>query len=129
MTRCILAISRRDADAAVSAGSFDEVFLWSRSDASSFTGSLSPYLENLGSVNPRNVDLVRIALGVLAADRSVLREGGGSSWNTRDITLTVQVQDPAAWSGAAGNLARLVGFLSGDRWTFLFEQAPDDDIK
>src|SRR5487761_850387 len=129
MTRCLLAISERDADAAITAASFDEVFLWSRSARSSFTGSLSPHLESLGPVNPRNVDLVRIALGVLAADRSVLREGGGASWNTRDLELTVQVDDPAAWSGVAGELAKLVGFLSGDRWVFTFIQAPADNVE
>lgn len=129
MTRCFLAISEQDADAAISGGTFDEVFLWSRSAKSSFTGSLSPYLESLGQVNPRNVDLVRIALGVLASDRSVLREGGGASWNTRDLDLTVQVDDPIAWLSVADELAALVGFLSGDRWTFTFTQAPADSVE
>lgn len=126
MTSCLLAISEQDADGALAAGSFDEVFLWSRLATSTFTGSLSPHLEHLGPINPRNVDLVRIALGVLAADRSVLREGGGSSWNTREFELTVQVHDPAVWTAVADDLARLVGFLSGDQWTFTFTQAPAD---
>lgn len=129
MSRCLLAISEQYADTALTAGSFDEVFLWSRSAKSTFTGSLSPYLEHLGPINTRNVDLVRIALGILAADRSVLREGGGSSWNTREFELTVQVHDPAAWDVVADDLATLVGFLSGDRWTFVFAQAPDDIIE
>lgn len=129
MTRCLLTISETEADAAITAGSFDEVFLWSRSARSSFTGTLSPYLESLGPVNPRNVDLVRIALGVLATDRSVLREGGGASWNTRDLELTVQVDDPTTWSGVVDELATLVGFLSGDRWAFTFTQAPADAVE
>lgn len=129
MTCCFLSISEQDADAAIDADSFDEVFLWSRSTKSTFTGNLSPHLENLGEVNPRNLDLVRIALGALAADRSVLREGGGANWNTRDLELTVQVDDPTVWTGVAGELAALVGFLSGDRWTFAFTQAPADDIE
>ncbi|MDN5769217.1 MAG: 7-cyano-7-deazaguanine synthase [Humibacillus sp.] len=129
MTRCLLTVSEADADAAITAASFDEVFFWSRSARSSFTGTLSPYLESLGPVNPRNVDLVRIALGALATDRSVLREGGGASWNTRDLELTVQVDDPTTWSGVAGDLAILVGFLSGDRWAFTFTQAPADTVE
>src|SRR5690349_2067136 len=111
MTRCYLVISEKDAEEANSAGSFDEVFLWSRSGKSSFTGSLSPDLQTLGPVNPYNVDLVRLALGVLAADRSVLRERGGSNWNTREFELTVQVNDPDAWTNVSGELAALVGFL------------------
>ncbi|MFE7422119.1 hypothetical protein [Rhodococcus sp. NPDC057529] len=128
MTRCLLAISEQAADDAMTAGTFDEVFLWSRSARSTFTGTLSPYLESLGEVNPRNVDLVRIALGVLAADRSVLREGGGASWNTRSFELHVQVGDAQAWAREASNLATLVGFLTGDYWTFEFTQAAADDI-
>jgi hypothetical protein len=129
MTRAFLVISEQDADAAMAAGTFDEVFLWATSSRSSFTGGLSPYLECLGEVNPRNVDLVRIALGVLATDRSVLREGGGASWNARDLELTVQVADPVAWSTFASELAALVGFLSGDRWTFAFTQAPANNLE
>jgi hypothetical protein len=124
MTRLLLTISEPDADTALQAGAFDEVFLWTRSGRSTFTGPVDPYLSRLGAVNPRNVDLVRIALGVLAADRSVLREAGGSSWNAREFDLTVQVDNPAVWTVHAEQLARIVGFLSGDRWTFQFVPAP-----
>lgn len=127
MTRLLFAISETDADTALQDGAFDEVFLWTRSGRSSFVGSLDPYLSKLGAVNPRNVDLVRIALAVLASDRSVLREGGGSSWNTREFDLSVQVADPDAWASHTGQLARAVGFLSGDRWAFEFLPAPPAD--
>ena len=129
MTRCLLTISEQDADTAIAASTYDEVFLWSRSAKSTFTGSLSPYLDELGPINPRNVDLVRSALGVLAADRSVLRERGGSSWNTREFELTTQVNDPIVWTAAANDLARMLCFLSGDRWTLSFTQGPSDDIE
>jgi 7-cyano-7-deazaguanine synthase in queuosine biosynthesis len=129
MTRFLLALSEQDADVALESRSYKEVFLWSRSARSSFAGGVSPYLETLGSVNIRNVDLVRIALGVLAADRSALREGRGSSWNDRQLELTVQVTEPSVWTGVAAELGQLVGFLSGDHWTFTFAQAPDDDTK
>ncbi|WP_219618765.1 hypothetical protein [Brevibacterium aurantiacum] len=76
-------------------------------------------------MNPRNVDLVRIALGVLAADRSVLRKAGGSSWNAREFELTVEVGDPTVWTLHAEHLAGTVGFLSGDHWSFRFTQAPE----
>lgn len=128
MTRCLLTISEQNAADAMTGTVFDEVFLWSRSAKSTFTGTLSPYLECLGKVNPRNVDLVRIALGVLAADRSVQREGGGASWNTRTFELHVEVGDPDSWAREASNLATLVGFLTGDRWSFEFKQAVADDL-
>jgi 7-cyano-7-deazaguanine synthase in queuosine biosynthesis len=124
MTRMLLTISEPDADAALQGGVFDEVFLWARSGRSTFTGSVDPYLSGLGPVNPRNVDLVRVALGVLAADRSALREGGGSSWNAREFDLTVPVADVPVWTSRADQLARLVGSLSGDHWTFQFSPAP-----
>ena len=124
MSRLLLTLSETTADDALQDGSFDEVFLWNRNGRTTFTGGIDPHLAGLGLVNPRNVDLVRIALGVLAADRSVLREGGGSSWNAREFDLTVEVGDPAVWASHADQLARMVGFLSGDHWTFRFTQAP-----
>lgn len=124
MTRLLLAISETDADTALRGGGFDEVFLWTRSGRSSFTGTLDTYMRGLGAVNPRNVDLVRIALGVLAADRSVPRQARGSDWNARDLELTVQVDDPEAWKAHADELARILGFLSGDYWIFDFATAP-----
>ena len=124
MTRLLLAISETDAETALQHGAFDEVFLWSSNGRSTFVGPLDPYLSTIGAVNPRNVDLVRIALAVLASDRSVLREGGGSTWNAREFDLTVQVADPDVWASHADQLARVANFLSGDRWAFQFVYAP-----
>lgn len=127
MTRLLLTLREDDADKALRHGGFDEVFLWTRKGRSTFIGPIDPYLSKLGSVNPRNVDLVRIALGVLAADRSVLRKGRGSNWNTREFHLTIPVEEPSIWSSHADRLAQLIGFLSGDRWTFTFDLAPPAD--
>lgn len=124
MSRLLLTLSEATADAAQQDGSFDEVFLWTRSGRTTFTGGVDPHLAGLGVVNPRNVDLVCIALAVLAADRSVHREAGGSSWNARDFDLTVEVDDPGVWTSHTEQLARTVGFLSGDHWAFSFTQAP-----
>ncbi|MBG6214314.1 hypothetical protein RCH23_002136 [Cryobacterium sp. CAN_C3] len=124
MTRHLLTLSEVTADAALAAGTYDEVFLWTASGRTTFTGSTDPYLSELGAVNPANIDLVRIALAVLAADRSVLREGKGSSWNARDLDLTVEVGAPDVWDRHADELSALVGFLTGDYWKFSFDQAP-----
>lgn len=124
MSQLLLTLSASAADAAFASGDFDEVFLWSTSGCTTFTGSTGPYLAELGAVNPINIDLVRIALAVLAADRSVLRERGGSSWNARDFDLTVEVGNPDVWDALADDLTTLIGFLTGDRWRFTFTQAP-----
>lgn len=125
MSRLLLTLSETTADEAQQDGGFDEVFLWTRNGRTTFTGGVDPHLTGLGAVNPRNVDLVRIALGVLAADRSVHREAGGSNWNARNFDLTVEVTDPAIWASHAEQLASTVGFLSGDHWAFSFTQAPE----
>ena len=75
MTRILLTISDANAEAARQHGGYDETFLWTRDGRSTFVGSVDPHLGGLGAVNPLNVDLVRIALAVFGADRSVLREG------------------------------------------------------
>jgi hypothetical protein len=130
MTRILLTISDAAADAAQQSGSYDETFLWTRDGRSTFVGSVDPHLGGLGAVNPLNVDLVRIAMPVFAADRSVRRKGRGSSWNARDFDITVEVNDPATWTAHSQQLSRLVGFLSGDHWVFQFAQAaaPDEGV-
>ncbi|MGI8483552.1 MAG: hypothetical protein ACR2OU_04740, partial [Thermomicrobiales bacterium] len=122
MTHFLLAVGEQDARFA---DGFDEVFLWSDSASSSFTRGLDPYLKPWGSVKKSNIDFVRIALGVFAADRSVRRRGGGSDWNAREISLTVQVDDPKHWQRNKDHLASLVGFLTGDRWAFAFVSASE----
>lgn len=97
-------------------------FYWLADQRSSFTPGVGPGLEMLGAVPALNIDVVRIALTAFAADRSVLREGGGSNWNQRQLELEIPVSDSTAWNGVAHELAGVLGFLSGDRWTLLFTQ-------
>lgn len=122
MTSCLLTVDERTAAAT---SGFDEVFLWTRSTKSTFTGTLDPYLVTFGSVLQENVDFVRIALAVFSADRSVRRKGRGSSWNDRDFDLTIEVSNPAVWQAHAAELAGTIGFLTGDHWSFSFIQASE----
>lgn len=119
MPRFTLRLSATDDVPAAEAASS---FYWLNDQRSSFTAGVGPNLEQLGAVPPLNVDVVRIALTALSADRSVLREGGGSNWNQRQLDLEIPVSDSAAWSSAADELARVLGFLSGDRWALSFTQ-------
>jgi hypothetical protein len=120
MTRVLLALTKADADAATD---YDEVLLWGDSTTSTFTGTTGPGLEQFGKVPALNRDFVRIALSVFAADRSVSRERGGSNWNARDFDVTVPVSAPRRWQRQADELAQLVGFLTGDRWSFAFKKS------
>lgn len=107
------------------------VFYWTPLDAeSSFKTKYGPCLGSLGPVMSANVDFVRIAATVLAADRSTLRRGGGSNWNCRDIGLSIPVYHPDRWRAASDNLKTLLGLLTGDRWRLDFIETPhlDEEI-
>jgi hypothetical protein len=105
-------------------------FYWLTDQRSSFTSGIGPSLGMLGPVPELNIDAVRIALTAFAADRSVLREGQGSNWNQRPLDLEIPVSDPTRWKAVADELAGVLGFLSGDRWTLSFshEQAPVEAV-
>jgi 7-cyano-7-deazaguanine synthase in queuosine biosynthesis len=98
-------------------------FFWITSGTGSFITNLLPRLGGLGPVNPINSDLVRLAVLVLAADRSVIRAKGNVNWTPRDLSLTVPVSDPATWNPQIGDLEYLLGFLSGDNWALSFKNA------
>lgn len=98
-------------------------FYWLADQRSSFTPGIGPSLGLLGDVPPLNIDFVRFALTVFASDRSVPRERGGSNWNQREFELEIPVSDASAWQAVADELAAVIGFLSGDRWTFAFTEA------
>ena len=98
-------------------------FYWLTDQRSSFTPGIGPGLSAFGDVPPLNVDFTRIALTVFAADRSVTRERGGSNWNQRDFELEIPVSDASAWQAVADEMAAVIGFLSGDRWTLTFTEA------
>ncbi|WP_236745823.1 7-cyano-7-deazaguanine synthase [Mycobacteroides abscessus] len=77
----------------------------------------------LGPVRPENVDFVRLALLVFAADRTTPRSGGGSNWSQREFRLRVPVRTPEPWLAAKAELERLLDFLTGDAWTLDFYRA------
>lgn len=85
--------------------------------------ALGPSLGALGAVAEPNIDLVRLAAMVYAADRSTLRRLGSANWSCRDLSIEVPVSDPSAWNMVRVRLQRLLGFLSGDTWTLNFRKA------
>lgn len=75
---------------------------------------LDAFLSRLGPASDASIDLCRLAVAALAADRSTPR---GSDFN-RSLSLRVPVVDPDRWTTAAVDRAvELLGFLSGDEWS------------
>ncbi len=85
--------------------------------------ALGPRLGALGPVPAANVDLVRLAVIVYAADRSTLRKVGATNWSQRELRLEVPVSDPSRWEPLTPQLQAALGFLSGDAWTLRFRAA------
>lgn len=109
----------------------DTTFFWhSKRSMPYFHANVGPQLGEYGPVKNRNIDLVRIAAGVLAADRSASRSGSLSRWNQREISLTVDVLAVKPWNRVKGDLERLLGFLTGDVWSLAFrrEQGAPEQI-
>ena len=98
-------------------------FYWPADGPSSFIAPFGPRLANIGAVPPLNVDLVRLALLVFAADRSTIRRVGTTNWSSRDFSLTVPVSDAQPWNTLSGELGNLLAFLTGDTWALHFRNA------
>lgn len=72
-------------------------------------------------LNPhrRAWDLLSIALSIITADFSVLRDDSADGW-TREIELDVAVSDPAFWNTMADEFRQALAFLTTDRWKLRF---------
>jgi hypothetical protein len=109
----------------VPAGRSKEIFYWSTAHLGTVVATMNhkpvgPKLGQIGPVPRPNIDFVRLATAVFAADRSTPRARGGSNWSRRDFELTVPVFDPDAWNAIEPRLSPLLQFLTGDRWALRF---------
>lgn len=81
-------------------------------------------------LNPRMVDLLRIAAGVYFIDRLVQRDRkhGPESW-ARNISCSIEVREHTYWTSRPVRemIENAVRFVSGDRWTLDFHPAAHDD--
>jgi len=75
------------------------------------------------------LDLLIVAAHVHAADTRISREEQSQDSWTREIRLVVPVSDPNRWQAAAGTLSRMLGFLTGDRWSVGFRSRPERFIR
>lgn len=86
---------------------------------STFQTSLSPDLREIGFVPDLHVDFVRVAAMAFFCDRTVRRP----RMLLRELDVIVPVSDPDRWNAESPRLAALLGLLTGDDWSFSFEQA------
>lgn len=89
--------------------------IWApRGNTTTVRASLDPWLNGLGTgtVSSQAIDLVRIALAALIADR---RSPRPNTWG-REIRLRVHAVEPSRWTDAVASVTELLQFLSGDVW-------------
>lgn len=119
----------------ISAEQAKENFYWIPQGADSFVSKignfrLGPSLGALGPVPEPNVEFMRLAALVYAADRTAPRHINGSNWSQREFELSVPVSNPLRWEPIRERLQNLVSFLSGDDWSFEFvkKRSPKEKI-
>jgi 7-cyano-7-deazaguanine synthase in queuosine biosynthesis len=70
------------------------------------------------------MDLLVLAISVFAADTRISRSVDSQDGWTREIDLYVPVSDPTLWQNQREILQDMLGFLTGDRWQFIFRPRP-----
>lgn len=66
-------------------------------------------------------DFMMIALGVVSADKAVLRRESADGW-TRQIELILYVHEADKWIQERNQLEKMLCFLTGDFWQLHFEK-------
>lgn len=69
----------------------------------------------------QSLDLLYISLSVFAADRLCLRDDSIDGWS-RELTIYIPVLEYDIWQNAKSTLEEMLGFLSGDKWSFVFRK-------
>lgn len=68
------------------------------------------------------IDILVFATLVYVADTRISRTiHSQDSW-TREIEIQLPVMDLEAWNNSSADLVRMLNFLTGDRWSVIFEQ-------
>lgn len=69
----------------------------------------------------QSLDLLYISMAVFAADRLCLRDNAMDGWS-REFTIFMPVLKYELWLNAKSVLEEMLGFLSGDNWSFVFRE-------
>ena len=67
------------------------------------------------------LDLLHFASAAYTADLRIPRDLTAERW-TREIVMHLPVENFATWEAARAEIQELMGFLTGDRWEFLFRR-------
>lgn len=70
------------------------------------------------------VDLINLATHVHAADTRISRFTESQDTWTREFRLIVPVSAPQLWAATSDLLARMLNFLTGDKWDIGFRSRP-----
>jgi 7-cyano-7-deazaguanine synthase in queuosine biosynthesis len=82
---------------------------------------------NIG-LGPVRADFLRLAVAVYTSDQVISREIEGYQGWSRHIRLHFPVANALLWEGVRGNLEKMLSFLSGDRWEFIFRDVPASPV-
>lgn len=74
----------------------------------------------------RAFDLLVLAAMVFAADTRVSRDSESQDGWTRELHLYLPVSDPDIWEASHDLIGRMLSFLTGDRWRFIFRLRPKE---
>lgn len=74
------------------------------------------------------LDLLYISLAVFAADRLCLRNNAEDGWS-RKIEIHIPVINLSVWNQNRELLEKLLSFLSGDFYTFVFREREETDVE
>lgn len=93
-----------------------------RGDISTIGNPVIDKIKRLGvQLSSQVMDFLTVALAVTAADTFVRRADTEDGW-TRRFTLKLPLDEPDRWLPLKEDLERALHFLSGDIWTFDFQE-------
>jgi 7-cyano-7-deazaguanine synthase in queuosine biosynthesis len=88
-------------------------------------GQVLEELSEMGiSPSETAVDLGMVALALTAADTRISRTVHAQDRWTRELALDIPVSNPTLWLSVEPLLAKMLNFLTGDRWQFRFRARP-----
>lgn len=105
----------------------EKVIDFTRDDSFSYTfwkdKNLLPYW-----YDSKAIDLLYISLAVFAADRLCLRNDAEDGWS-RNIEIHMPVINLSVWNQNIELLVKLLSFLSGDFYSFVFREREETDTE
>jgi 7-cyano-7-deazaguanine synthase in queuosine biosynthesis len=69
-------------------------------------------------------DLLVLAAAVYCADTRINRYSESQDSWSREVDLYLPVRDVKTWNGVTSLLSKMLEFLTGDKWRFLFRERP-----